>query len=130
MATSQTAVDLFGFAQIPDAARIEEVLAKAAHDAGAVIVGRLFHTFPGGGVTGVLLLAESHIAIHTWPEEDYAALDILMCGGAEAALAAESVARGLGVKTWSVQEVPRGFNRTTPPSPLHSIEEAGGIGSS
>jgi len=46
---------------------------------GLTQVGKLFHQFPGGGVTGMVLLAESHIAIHTWPEKDYLTLDIYVC---------------------------------------------------
>jgi S-adenosylmethionine decarboxylase len=71
-----------------DAAAIEDVLRQAALAAGARILHGHFHTFgAGGGVTGVLLLAESHISIHTWPEDGFAALDIFMCGAARPALA-------------------------------------------
>jgi S-adenosylmethionine decarboxylase len=71
-----------------DAAVIEDALRQAALAAGARILHGHFHTFgAGGGVTGVLLLAESHISIHTWPEDGFAALDIFMCGAAQPALA-------------------------------------------
>jgi S-adenosylmethionine decarboxylase len=71
-----------------DAAAIEDVLRQAALAAGARILHGHFHTFgAGGGVTGVLLLAESHISIHTWPEDGFAALDIFMCGAARPTLA-------------------------------------------
>jgi S-adenosylmethionine decarboxylase len=71
-----------------DAAAIEEALRQAALAAGARILHGHFHTFgAGGGVTGVLLLAESHISIHTWPEDGFAALDIFMCGSARPASA-------------------------------------------
>lgn len=64
-----------------DATRIEALLRDAADAAAATIIGSHFHTFgEGGGVTGMLLLAESHISIHTWPEHVYAAIDIFMCG--------------------------------------------------
>jgi S-adenosylmethionine decarboxylase len=73
---------------LTDAAAIEDVLRQAALAAGARILHGHFHTFGvGGGVTGVLLLAESHISIHTWPEDGFAALDIFMCGAARPALA-------------------------------------------
>jgi S-adenosylmethionine decarboxylase len=73
---------------LSDAAAIEDVLRQAALAAGARILHGHFHTFgAGGGVTGVLLLAESHISIHTWPEDGFAALDIFMCGAARPALA-------------------------------------------
>ena len=64
-----------------DAKQIEALLRRAALAAEATILGSHFHTFGGeGGVTGVLLLAESHLSIHTWPEKSYAAIDIFMCG--------------------------------------------------
>lgn len=57
------------------------MLSRAARDAGIHVIGRRFHRFPNGGVTGVLLLATSHISIHTWPAERFAALDIYSCSG-------------------------------------------------
>ena len=64
-----------------DAKQIEALLTRVALAADATILGSHFHTFGGeGGVTGVLLLAESHLSIHTWPENAYAAIDIFMCG--------------------------------------------------
>lgn len=46
---------------------------------GLTVVGDYFHQFPGGGVTGTVVLAESHLAIHTWPESGYATLDVFVC---------------------------------------------------
>ena len=55
---------------------------KTAQAAGATILAAHFHHFgAGAGVTGVLLLAESHLSIHTWPEHHFAALDIYLCSG-------------------------------------------------
>lgn len=63
---------------------IEALLRAAAEAAGAHILHSHFHAFgPGLGVTGVVLLAESHISIHTWPEQAFAAVDIFMCGAAQ-----------------------------------------------
>ena len=60
---------------------VEHLLHLAAQAAQAHILTSHFHTFGGeGGITGVLLLAESHISIHTWPEHNYAAVDIFICG--------------------------------------------------
>jgi S-adenosylmethionine decarboxylase len=55
----------------------------AARAAGARVLQAMLHPFPGGGVTGVLLLAESHISIHTWPEQGFVALDVFLCGAAD-----------------------------------------------
>jgi len=60
---------------------LEKMLIDAAKACGATILDGKFHHFGEGfGVTGVLLLAESHITIHTWPEDGYAAIDVFMCG--------------------------------------------------
>ncbi len=77
--------DLHGIdaARLADPALIERILQAAARAAGATILGSHVHHFgEGGGVTGVVLLAESHITIHTWPEIGFAAADIFMCGHA------------------------------------------------
>lgn len=68
---------------------IERALLDAALAAGATVLSAHFHPFDGGGITGVLLLSESHITVHTWPERNYAALDLFMCGDARVELAAD-----------------------------------------
>ncbi|TFL19588.1 adenosylmethionine decarboxylase [Jannaschia formosa] len=78
-----------------DPARIEAALHGAARAAGATVLSAHLHPFAGGGLTGVLLLAESHISIHTWPEHNYAALDIFMCGDARVEAAADHLDRAL-----------------------------------
>jgi|SRR5450830_169172 len=82
--------DLSGIAPalLTDCAAIEALLRAAALAAGATILHSHFHAFgPGLGVTGVVLLAESHISIHTWPEQRFAAADVFMCGESLPALA-------------------------------------------
>jgi len=74
-------LDLWGATNLTDPARIDRALRDSAEAAGATILHSHFHHFgPDGGVSGVLVLAESHISIHTWPERDFAAVDIFMCG--------------------------------------------------
>jgi S-adenosylmethionine decarboxylase len=74
-------VDLWGATNLDDPAHIDSVLREAAIETGATILHGHFHHFsPNGGVSGVLVLAESHVSIHTWPERAYAALDIFVCG--------------------------------------------------
>jgi S-adenosylmethionine decarboxylase len=84
--------DLHGCEGLDDLERVRSALWSAAAAAEATVVDDRFHSFgPGQGVTGVLILAESHMTIHTWPEHNYAAVDIFMCGlrhDLEAALAA------------------------------------------
>ena len=77
-------VDLWGATNLCDPVCIDRALREAAEAAGATILHGHFHHFsPNGGVSGVLVLAESHISIHTWPERDFAAIDIFMCGACD-----------------------------------------------
>ena len=74
-------LDFWGASNLADPEAIDQALKAAAEAAGATILHSHFHHFsPNGGVSGVLVLAESHISIHTWPERDFASLDIFMCG--------------------------------------------------
>jgi len=67
-----------------DPAFIDVAMREAALAAGATILHSHFHHFsPNGGVSGVVVLAESHISIHTWPERDFAAVDLFMCGSCD-----------------------------------------------
>ncbi len=59
---------------------IRETMVEAARISGATIVGEVFHRFNPHGVSGVVVIAESHLAVHTWPEYDYAAVDLFTCG--------------------------------------------------
>jgi S-adenosylmethionine decarboxylase len=69
---------------LTDCSNIEQLLRGAATAAGAQVLHSHFHGFGEGlGVTGVVLLAESHISIHTWPEDGFAAADIFMCGATD-----------------------------------------------
>ncbi len=77
-------IDLWGAENLGDPALIDRVLCDAAVCAGATILHSHFHHFtPNGGVSGVVVLAESHISIHTWPERSFAAIDIFMCGACD-----------------------------------------------
>lgn len=69
-------------AVLGDAAAIEAHMLEAARRSGATIVAHNFHRFAPHGVSGVVVIAESHLAIHTWPERRFAALDLFTCGDA------------------------------------------------
>jgi S-adenosylmethionine decarboxylase proenzyme len=60
--------------------KIRDALRQAAVEAGATIVTDVFHEFSPHGISGVVVIAESHLAIHTWPEFDFAAVDLFTCG--------------------------------------------------
>ena len=77
-------VDLWDAHHLSDPKHIDLALREAAEKAGATILHSHFHHFtPNGGVSGVVVLAESHISIHTWPERSFAAIDIFMCGACD-----------------------------------------------
>lgn len=63
-----------------DMALVQEIMINAALEAGAEIREYVFHKFSPQGVSGVVVISESHLAIHTWPELGYAAVDIFTCG--------------------------------------------------
>ena len=73
-------VDLHGAKGLNDIDLIEETLRRCVTAAGATLLHIHLHHFQPSGVSGVAVLAESHISIHTWPEAGYAALDVFMCG--------------------------------------------------
>jgi S-adenosylmethionine decarboxylase len=57
-----------------------EIFLRAARESKATLVGEDFHQFEPEGVSGVILIAESHLSVHTWPEDGFAAVDIFTCG--------------------------------------------------
>ncbi|MCL5038205.1 MAG: adenosylmethionine decarboxylase [Chloroflexi bacterium] len=65
---------------IRDIKLVEKYLESAVREAGATIVSTAFHHFSPEGISGVIVLAESHLAVHTWPEHGYVAMDIYTCG--------------------------------------------------
>ena len=74
-------VDLWGARRLNDKAFIESTLRKCVEVSGATLLHIHLHRFTeNGGISGVAVLAESHISIHSWPEHGYAAMDIFMCG--------------------------------------------------
>lgn len=83
-AGSHLIIDLWGCTNLDSIEAIELTLRRCVRAAEATLLHLHLHHFtPNGGVSGVAVLAESHISIHTWPERGYAALDIFMCGNAK-----------------------------------------------
>ena len=102
-------VDLRGAQRLDDPAHVGQVLVQAAQDAGCTILHQHFHHFgEGTGVTGVVLLAESHISIHTWPETGYAAVDVFMCGRSNPHDALPALRAGFAATELGLQEFRRG----------------------
>jgi S-adenosylmethionine decarboxylase len=83
-AGSHLIIDLWDAEGLDDRDRIETALIDAVAAAGATLLHIHLHRFEeGGGISGVAVLAESHISVHTWPEKSYAAFDVFMCGDAD-----------------------------------------------
>lgn len=102
--------DMAGIApeRLTGCADIERLLRAAAEAAGAHVLYSQFHGFGAGlGVTGVVLLAESHISIHTWPENGYAAADIFMCGAARPQLALDIIREALAPHSCELHTIRR-----------------------
>jgi len=77
-------IDFWGASHLEDSAYIETALKQAAQACGATVLAIHLHSFGvKSGVTGVAMLAESHISIHTWPEISYVALDVFLCGNSD-----------------------------------------------
>ena len=94
---------------LDDLQNVESTLIDTAKRIGATIVGHAFHQFSPQGVTGVVIIAESHICIHTWPEHGYAAVDIFTCGDtSRLEEAAQSIADAFGSRNRSVVTLRRG----------------------
>ena len=103
-------VELWDAENLNDPETIGSILSQAATDAKATILHSHFHHFsPFGGVSGVLVLAESHISIHTWPEKTYAAVDIFMCGSCNPHDSLDALKSGFKAARIEVVEQRRGI---------------------
>lgn len=103
-------LDMWGARNLTDPNTIETTLSRAADASGATILHAHFHQFgDGGGVSGVLVLAESHISIHTWPERDFAAIDIFMCGACDPMKAVPVLEAGFRPARSTLSEQRRGI---------------------
>jgi len=102
-------IDLFGARKLDDLKHVERTLKRCVEAAGATLLHvHLHHFTPNGGVSGVAVLSESHISIHSWPEADYAALDVFMCGDANPHLAINVLKEAFEAQDVVVKEHLRG----------------------
>ena len=103
-------IDLNGASDLDDIDVVESALRRSAEDAGATILNVDLHNFePNGGISGVIVLAESHISIHTWPERSFAALDVFMCGDCDPYRAIPVLKRAFRPASIQVNEQKRGL---------------------
>ncbi len=97
-------------AALTDVDAVREMMIGAAKASRATVMEVAFHRFEPHGVSGVVILAESHISIHTWPETGYAAMDFYTCGDhTDPSLACEYAAKHLEAKVMQTTEVKRGI---------------------
>ncbi|RMG17305.1 MAG: adenosylmethionine decarboxylase [Deltaproteobacteria bacterium] len=104
-------VDLYGCdpETLKDTAYIQKLLHDTAVELKCTIVEETFHTFSPWGVSGVIVIAESHLSIHTWPEYGYAALDLFTCSQTtELARLAGLLEEGFGATEVEYREEARG----------------------
>ena len=102
-------VDMFDAHHLDDLPRMEQAFLDAVSAAGATLLHIHMHHFtPNGGISGVAVLAESHISVHTWPERNYAAFDVFMCGIARPELAVEVLRSAFMPARIEVKEYLRG----------------------
>jgi S-adenosylmethionine decarboxylase proenzyme len=108
-----------------DVAFIKRAMRNAAVESGATIVQEAFHLFNPHGVSGVVVIAESHLTIHTWPEYGYAAVDLFTCGeDVDPDLAFEHLKEQLGANSYNAFEMKRGLLDLSGKMPLpHKPEE-------
>lgn len=91
-----------------DPVAIQNLMLQAAKACGATVVQTVFHSFNPHGVSGVVVIAESHLAIHTWPEYGHAAVDVFTCGhGIDPTVAVEHLRDGLRARRVTSQEIHR-----------------------
>lgn len=105
-------IDLWGASRLDDEAHIEDALRRCVDAAGATLLHIHLHRFePNGGVSGVAVLAESHISVHSWPETGYAAFDIFTCGDTTPMAAVEVLREAFAPERVTVGEHLRGEQR-------------------
>ena len=98
---------------------ISATFVAALGRAGATILHELTHVFPGAGLTSVLILSESHAALHTWPETGSVHIDIFSCSSRLKSLeAVDELSRSFGAGRISIQEVRRADGHCPQPDPI------------
>ncbi|MBN2078644.1 MAG: adenosylmethionine decarboxylase [Spirochaetes bacterium] len=103
--------ELFGCdkSKIDDLALVEEAMIEATTLSGARMIRPFFHRFNPQGITGVIVIAESHFAVHTWPEHGYAAVDLFSCSALNYRGALNHLRLQFGAARHSVSLIERGI---------------------
>ncbi len=113
MKISQLLVDAYGCsADLNDDVFLLNLLERAAEAARSHVVERVVHKYPKEGVTVILILAETHLSVHTWPEHGYAAVDVFICGeGRDPHAAWDVIKEGLSPASFEEKEIYRTIGR-------------------
>lgn len=97
------------FEKLNNMEEIERIFVDAALKSGAEVREVAFHKFAPQGVSGVVIISESHLTIHSFPEHGYASIDVYTCGDLDPNIAADHIAESLGASTRENIELPRGM---------------------
>lgn len=101
-------IDVWEASQLDDIPHMESVLRRVVDECRATLLHIHLHHFSPNGVSGVAVLAESHISVHTWPERRFAAFDVFMCGAAQPELAIPILKQAFSAGRVGVQRIRRG----------------------
>jgi S-adenosylmethionine decarboxylase len=96
------------FSPVADITRLTSLTAAAVEAGNGHVLDTSHVIFPNGAITLVLILAESHLSIHTWPEEDLIAIDLFSCGGIDGDAVISGLTRSLRLEAVSVHKMARG----------------------
>ena len=109
----QVLVDLWGCdeTKLRSLSVLDPALREVAGRANVGVIDCIWHKFPNGGITGILVLEESHISIHTWPEQRYVSVDFYACGKGDPSGVVEIMKRATGAKRVSIASIVRGLHR-------------------
>jgi S-adenosylmethionine decarboxylase len=100
---------------LADLERVTDAMLQAAAASGATVVTHSFHHFSPYGVSGAVIIAESHLAIHTWPEHGFAAVDFFSCGGVDMDCGMAVLKAAFQARDETRLELERGPLRAAPP---------------
>ena len=101
-------IDLYDAEQLDDQAHIEDTMRACIDASGATLLHIHLHPFEPSGVSGVAVLAESHISVHTWPEAGYAAFDVFMCGDTQPEKCIDILSNAFNANNVQVTNLKRG----------------------
>lgn len=101
-------IDLYGASHLSDIAYIEKAMRRCVEASRATLLHIHLHHFEPDGVSGVAVLAESHISVHTWPESRYAAFDVFMCGDTKPEVCIDIMREAFEAERVEVKEILRG----------------------